>query len=296
MSDAETYRHTQVGRWQVGAAVLALVIALVAAFAIDFGALGLIITISVLPVLFSFMTLTVVVRDDHVLLRFGYGIVRKRIALSDVSASAEVRTTFLDGVGIRMVSRGWLYNVATGSAVELTLVGGKRVLIGTDEPARLLAAIEAARAALASPTRSVAGETTAGPGVKWLVAVFAPILLVTAGAMIYQARSMEVNVASPAITLRSGFYSASVPLEELREVIVADSLPRLRRRTNGFALGNARRGHFEVDSLGTAILFVTLNSPPYIVLKSENQTVIVNFRDPAKARLIIDNLSRLSGN
>ncbi len=296
MSGTETYRHTQVGRWQVAAAVLAMGIASYAIISIDFRLLGVIIALSVLPVLFSFVSLTVAVRDTHVWLRFGYGIVRKRIALSDVSASAEVRTTFLDGVGIRMVSRGWVYNVSTGPAVELTLIGGKRVLIGTDEPARLLAAIEAARAALASPARSAAGETTAGPGVKWLVAVFAPILLVTAGAMIYQARSMEVNVASPAITLRSGFYSASVPLNELREVIVADSLPRLKRRTNGFAFGNARRGHFEVDSLGPAILFVTLNSPPYIVLKSVNQTVIVNFRDPAKARVIVDNLSRLSGN
>ncbi|MDQ8165832.1 MAG: hypothetical protein P3A28_08780 [Gemmatimonadota bacterium] len=296
MSDRETYRHTQIGRWQVGAAVLALIIALVAAFAIDFGVLGLVITISVLPILFSFMTLTVMVHDAHVVLRFGYGIVRKRIALADVSACTEVRTTFLDGVGIRMVNRGWLYNVTTGGAVELTLIGGKRVLIGTDEPARLLGAIEAARAALASPARSAAGETAAGPGVKWLVAVFAPILLVTAGAMIYQARSMEVDVAAPAITIRSGFYSASVPLEELREVIVADSLPRLTRRTNGFALGNARRGHFVVDSLGPAMLFVTLKSPPYIVLKTVNRTVIVSFRDSTKARIIVDNLSRLSGN
>lgn len=296
MTGTLAYRHTQIGRLQVAVAVLSVGIAVVAAFAIDLGALAAIIALSVLPVTFSFMTLTVTVDETHVALRFGYGIVRKRLALADVSACAQVRTTYLDGIGIRMMSGGWLYNVTTGSAIELALVGGKRVLIGTDEPDQLLAAIETARAALASPARSVDGETTPGPGVKWLAAVFAPILFVTAGSTYYQARSIEVNVASPAITFRSGFYSASVQLEELREVIVADSLPRLRRRTNGFAFGDARRGHFVVDSLGPAMLFVTLNAPPYVVLKTDKQTVIVSFRDPANTKVLVTNLSRLSGN
>ncbi len=296
MTGTEIYRHTQVGRWQVAAAALSVGIALVAAFVIDFGALAAIIALSVLPVTFSFMTLTVVVDETHIALRFGYGIVRKRFALADVTGCAPVRTTYLDGIGIRMMNRGWLYNVTTGSAIELTLVGGKRVWIGTDQPDQLLAAIEAARAALASPARSADGETTPGPGVKWLAAVFAPILLVTAGSIYYQARSMEVNVAAPAITFRSGFYSASVPLDELREVIVADSLPRLKRRINGFAFGDARRGRFDVDSLGLAMLFVTLNAPPYVVLKTETQTVIVSFRDPAHTKVLVTNLSRLSGN
>jgi hypothetical protein len=296
MTDAETYRHTQVGRLQVAVAVLSLGLAVVAALAVDLGALAAILALAVLPITFSFMTLTVAVGDTHVSLRFGYGIVRKRLALADITGCAKVQTTFLDGIGIRMVSRGWLYNVTAGSAVELMIVGGRRVLIGTDEPEKLLAAVESARAANASPARSADGETTAGPGAKWLLAVFAPIVLVTAGSIYYQARSMEVNVASPAITFRSGFYSASVRLDELQEVIVADSLPRLKRRTNGFAFGDTRRGHFVVDSLGPAMLFVTLDAPPYIVLKTAKQTVIVSFRDPAKAKVLVTNLSRLSGN
>lgn len=296
MTGTETYRHTQVGRLQVAVAVISLGLAVAAAFAVDLGALAAILALGVLPVTFSFMTLTVVVDETSVSLRFGYGIIRKRIPLADISECVPVQTTWLDGVGIRMVNRGWLYNVSTGGAVALTIGGGRRVLIGTDEPEALSSAVESARAAHASPTRSAGGETSAGPGVKWLIAVFVPITLVTMGTIYYQARSMAVNVAAPAITLRSGFYSASVRLDELRDVIVADSLPRLQRRTNGFAFGDARRGHFMVDSLGPAMLFVTLNAPPYVVLKTAQQTVIVSFRDPAKAKVLVTTLSRLSGN
>lgn len=42
-----------------------------------------------------------------------------------------------------MVAGGWLYNVSGRHAVELNHVGGGRTLVGTDDPAGLLAAVRA---------------------------------------------------------------------------------------------------------------------------------------------------------
>jgi hypothetical protein len=43
-----------------------------------------------------------------------------------------------------LTPHGWLYNVAGRGAVEITLKGGRRFRIGTDEPERLCYAIQQA--------------------------------------------------------------------------------------------------------------------------------------------------------
>jgi hypothetical protein len=78
--------------------------------------------------------------------RFGFGWPRKTLPLKGIAAVEVTRTTFLEGWGLRRTRRGWLYNVSGFDAVLLRLADGRSMMVGTDEPRRLKAAIERAQA------------------------------------------------------------------------------------------------------------------------------------------------------
>jgi hypothetical protein len=90
---------------------------------------------------YMFSSLTIQITDRTLRWCFGPGMFRKELALAEIAAVEVTRTRLLEGWGIHRTSRGWLYNVSGFDAVLLRLSGGKRVLLGTDEPERLRAAI-----------------------------------------------------------------------------------------------------------------------------------------------------------
>jgi hypothetical protein len=68
--------------------------------------------------------------------------IRGACALLFSSLTIEVtRTRVIEGRGIHLTSRGWLYNVSGFQAVEIHLKRGKRFLLGSDEPEKLVMAL-----------------------------------------------------------------------------------------------------------------------------------------------------------
>jgi hypothetical protein len=145
------YVHTQTG-WPVRIAfgVTALGLAVMAALGpLDrpFPAAGLAagaVLTAALGLVFSRLTVRIDPRRVH--WAFGPGWPRFSLPLDDISAIEATHTTFWDGWGIRRVRGGWLYNVAGRDVVRLTRRDGRLVLLGTDQPRRLKAALERARA------------------------------------------------------------------------------------------------------------------------------------------------------
>ena len=103
---------------------------------------------AVTAILFS--TLNVRVAGGMIAWRFGPGLIRFTLPLSQAERAAPTRLNVLAGIGIHFIGTGWVYNVSGRDAVEITKRGGGKLWIGTDEPERLVMAIERARAALVS--------------------------------------------------------------------------------------------------------------------------------------------------
>ena len=143
----ETYRHKQTGRR------LIVVVLLAAGFAGSIVArqqtppwIPAFLVVMLVAISFLFTSLTVAV-DQHALeFWFGPGIVRKRYDLADIGDATPVRNAWWYGWGIHYTPHGWLYNVAGREAVELRLVYGGTLRVGTDEPTRLVEAIRRAKA------------------------------------------------------------------------------------------------------------------------------------------------------
>jgi hypothetical protein len=145
-----TYCHTQHGRQIVLGTVFGLALALVVVASLSRETLAAVpwlvaALFAILVATFAlFFRLTVQVDRETVAAVFGIGLVRKTVPIADIRRVDLVRTRIWWGFGIHWTPSGWLYNVGGRWAVRLQLASDRPVMIGTDEPDALKAAIEAA--------------------------------------------------------------------------------------------------------------------------------------------------------
>lgn len=138
------YRHTQFGTviiFAVGIVIAAIFVHFIMSGSMHPNEAG--VAILLLVTLFLFASLTVEIKHGIVVCRFGPGLIRKEIKLSDITDARPVTNSWLAGWGIRwMPGRYMLWNVSGFQAVELKLKNGKKFRIGTDEPDLLVRAIQ----------------------------------------------------------------------------------------------------------------------------------------------------------
>ena len=88
-----------------------------------------------------FFSMTIELKGDTLTWYFGFGFWRKVVKVSDIVDTSFYQTKWYQGIGIRMLSDGWLYNASTGSAIKLILSGGKHIYIGCKDAQGLKAAL-----------------------------------------------------------------------------------------------------------------------------------------------------------
>lgn len=135
------YHHRQLGALVlcIGGLTVLLLVSLL--YFVDANPVGIAVLFIILLCLGLFWALTVEVSETDVLLRFGFGLIRKRFPLDSIVNARAVRNKWYFGWGIRLFPRGWLYNVSGLDAVELETTDGSVHRIGTDQPSELLMAI-----------------------------------------------------------------------------------------------------------------------------------------------------------
>jgi hypothetical protein len=90
---------------------------------------------------FTFSSFTIAAGNGRLVWWFGPRLLRKEVPLASIESAEPTTTSIVNGWGIHLTTRGWLYNVAGRQAVLVSLRGGKQFLLGTDEPARLVEAL-----------------------------------------------------------------------------------------------------------------------------------------------------------
>jgi hypothetical protein len=290
------YRHTQFG-WVIIGSIAATLLCVIPLVAVP-GAPGGVVLLAGILVLagLAFSTLTVEVDASEIRIRFTGGLVRKRVALAELRAQRVVRNPWLYGWGIHKIPGGWIWNVSGLDAVELLLVDGRVLRVGTDEPEALARAI-ARVAPEAGAASAGTGAAPAGRRSAWLAVAAAAVVvagvLALVGAAYVQTRPPEVNVTPQTLSVRSLFYGDDYPLAEITGVSLERCLPRILMRTNGFAGGGVLRGWFRLEGLGEGKLFVDLGSSPFLVVRLRRGYVILNFSDPAKTQALHGELESL---
>jgi hypothetical protein len=69
-----------------------------------------------------------------------------RVPIAEIAQAGIVPVTFWMGTGIHFIfRRRWVWNVAFGNGVQIEKRDGSRIILGTNDPEGLLAAIQTAR-------------------------------------------------------------------------------------------------------------------------------------------------------
>ena len=93
----------------------------------------------ILFILASFGSLQVIIDEQYLRIKFGYGIYQKKFSLNDVMSVKTVKNHWYYGWGLRELlwPKMLIYNVSSFDAVEIKLKNGNTYRIGTDEPKKL---------------------------------------------------------------------------------------------------------------------------------------------------------------
>ncbi|HEY1653822.1 MAG TPA: hypothetical protein VGF86_01775 [Candidatus Tumulicola sp.] len=158
------YHHEQIGRLFIVSMLIGVAIALAVGFPLASnpkgapGSVALIFFIGALIALLmvAFARLGIDVGTDpggHARLRWAmtFGWPGATIPLSAIARARIIPVTFWMGIGIHFTLSGWVWNVALGRGVQIRKRDGGDVVLGTDDPEGLLAAISDARAAAGPP-------------------------------------------------------------------------------------------------------------------------------------------------
>jgi hypothetical protein len=138
----DRYRHTQIGRIQIYAVVIACGIGILSFIFVGMFLPLIIVAAGLLIGLALFSTMTIELTQAELVMHFGpLPVIRKRIRLAEIASAIPVKNPWYYGWGVHYTPRGWLYNIAGVDAAELLLVSGKILRIGTDEPEVLTKAI-----------------------------------------------------------------------------------------------------------------------------------------------------------
>lgn len=140
----ERYRHTQIGYVTIGATAPVFIFFVYVMTFIPFNGYVVagFLTLGLVSGLFA--SLTVLIDGEHLKIRFGPGVIRKKFPLREITVCRVVKNPWYYGWGIHLTPHGWLYNVSGFSAVEIAMRSGKKYRIGTDVPQELERAIKQA--------------------------------------------------------------------------------------------------------------------------------------------------------
>jgi hypothetical protein len=140
------YHHRQFSRLIAGSLLASTVVALIVlpfvvagppiAWVLGLGAFTLVAALH-----WVLSSLTIAVTERELIWHFAGGIWTKHLPRSEILRTERVSLPWWYGAGIKYVPGGWVYLVSPGSGVKLTLVSGRMVCIGTDDPDGLLSAL-----------------------------------------------------------------------------------------------------------------------------------------------------------
>jgi hypothetical protein len=94
----------------------------------------------------------------------------------------------------------------------------------------------------------------------------------------------------------TGIYGERIPIEQVKQVFLADTLPNIGMRTNGISTGTINKGYFHSRSLERSVkLLLHGSSKPvlYIIYGDNDKHVILNFRNRKKTQKVYEKLKGL---
>lgn len=91
----------------------------------------------------------------------------------------------------------------------------------------------------------------------------------------------------------SGLYGEEIPRSEIRHVSLERTLPEITWRSNGFAAGSVRKGHFRTADGRNVKLFLESNEAPFLHIQTtDDKDIYLNSSDAEEMRTLYREIIR----
>ncbi len=248
------------------------------------------VIVTFLICLLIFYQLTITIDNNTISFKLGIGFVGKTYKFSDIKSCKAVTNSVLNGVGIRMLSNGWLYNVSGLKAIELQFKNRRSIVrIGTDKPEEIADIVNTLiKAETVSKNEIIEKKRQFNP--MWIVVI---ILFLLPIALLISSKQ-EANIyADQKGLIIEGTYGLAIAYDNLIQVDTINSLPQIKIRTNGYALGKTKIGNFRLSDYSNVKLYVKSGFPPYILIHAkDNKPIYINFEDRMKTINLYNELKK----
>lgn len=127
-----------------------------------------------------------------------------------------------------------------------------------------------------SGTRNPDGTTKVS--VKIILGAIIVFFAIIVGLVFNNTSASEIVVNVESVQIK-GLYGIEIEFDDIREIILEESMPTVLRKANGFNAGSTLKGHFELKDFGRARLYVNVKIPPFIYINTVNGLIILNQGD-----------------
>lgn len=280
----ETKKYTQFGTFSViviGFAITLCIVIMVIAGLNDITPIGImgIVILTLVFFLLSFYKLTITIDNTYIRFSLGIGLIAKKYLISDIQSCKSVSNNPMYGVGIRKISKGWLYNVSGLKAIEIKFKNSKTIVrIGTDRPEEIADIISK----MISSDQSRSGFEYYDKTGSRLVGIIITITLLFLLLLIFFGNRDTVVTISNSGLIIKGMYGMTITYSDIQQLDTLQSLPSIQMRTNGYAFGKSLKGNFRLQNKESAKLFIIQKVPPYIFIRTDKHNVYLNFKKSDK--------------
>lgn len=249
------------------------------------------VTILLLACTLTFYKLTITVTPEAISFSMGIGLFKKRYLLSEIKSCKPLKNPLIYGIGIRLIPNGVLYNVAGTHAVELQFKNRKSVVrIGTNQPNEVCNEIQKHLEPNLESEELIGKQKRSINYYLFILIIVAAAVIVPVVLIAYGSRDTEATIESDFLKI-SGMYGTNIALDNISKIDTLEQLPSIQMRTNGYAAGNSKIGHFKLANGRHVILFIKTASPPFIqIITNDSSYIYLNFSNPVQTRTLYSNL------
>ena len=119
------------------------------------------------------------------------------------------------------------------------------------------------------------------------------VLLLLGGVFFYGFMTTKTQINGDMIRF-TGMYGKEMMISEIKKVELADSIPRIIIRTNGFSLGPVHKGNYRLEEFGKCRLYINSVKGKYLIITDiEGFRTILRYKNDQESLSIYERISEL---
>jgi hypothetical protein len=235
---------------------------------IIFGILSIVMLISIL----TFYQLVIEIDRVHISFKLGIGLFSRQYKIDNLNNCKSVTNSVFNGIGIRMISDGWLYNVTGTKAIELTFKDSKKIIrIGTNKPDEISEIVAGFIKKSEKPVDYTA-DSYSKSGKNLNIIIIGVLLFIYILFTLYENMETKITLSNNNIEI-GGMYGRQIHYSDIAEIDTLTWIPNIEFKSNGYSSTSVCKGHFRIKGIGEAMVFADCSVTPMIKLTLKNKEV-----------------------